>query len=381
MRLLQLSNFVLACACFSVGCDNAQERAQQEYNRGALAIRNPEEPDLKQAYIHFNKAVSIDKTYIPAYLGRAYVLQQNGQTEEALAEYSRAIKVDPTAGNSLLLRGKLNRKAGHYEQAAADFREAIVLFTNAMDEDFRTAAEFEAKRRDANLQLGIGLFEEGKLAESLTEIENTLVLMEGSINPNPDVYYWRGRVYYEMCHPRDASAPVEADKLRSYYSMAIRDFGKAIWQDDKYTEAYCRRGWAQFETGNYVMAEADSLKAIALDKNRSDAYYNLARIYSMATDPAFRKGREAVQNAGIACKLTKNKSWYCLSAAGAAFAELGNFSKAQQAQQMAIKLAPAHVRSELMQRLALFQRKQPFRYRFPETTARKKVSGTLTSAK
>ncbi|MCA9247250.1 MAG: tetratricopeptide repeat protein [Planctomycetales bacterium] len=376
-RLLRL--VLLICAV--TGCTSARDQAEKAYNLGALALQGEGKPDLTKAYSHFNQAIALDKTYVPAYLGRAYVLQQNGQSEAALAEYDKASKLDPKSGNTLYLRGRLNRDLGDYPKAAADLRAAISLFTEAINEDFRKAPEFETKRRKASLELAIALYQQGDNDGAMTELEATLTLMEGSIKKDPDVYFWRGRIFYDRCHPADGRELLTPTELRDNYNAAIRDFGNAIWIDKNYADAYCRRGWALFETGDYAMAKSDSESAIELDEKLADAYYNLARIHSMANDSTFRDGKAAVQAAGMACRLTSNKSWYCLAAAGAAFAELGDFVKAQKAQQLAIQLAPQHAQGELRERLAMFRKKQPFRHRLLETTARKSSSSSNVSAK
>ena len=381
MRLFSLFCGFVFLVCCSIGCDNSASRAATEYNAGTNAIHNPEVPNLELAYEHFNKAIAIDGTYVPAYLGRAYVLKEKGQIDAALGEYTKATKLEPTAGNTFLMRGKLNLSAGNYKEADSDFREAITLYTKAIDEDLRTAAEFDSKRRDASLQLAIGFFEQRQFDKALKEIENIFVLIEDSSNKFPEVYYWRARTYYEKCHPGPGEKSVSHVKLLEYYNKAISDFGETIWQGNKNADVYCRRAWTQFETGSYAASEADSLKALDYDADYVDAYYNLARIYAAANDPELRDGKKAVENAAEACRLTSNKSWYCLSAAAAAFAEAGDFNRAQRAQQMAIKLAPKQEQKEMQQRLALFRKKQPFRHRSPEATVRKKVTGVLTSAR
>jgi tetratricopeptide (TPR) repeat protein len=211
-------------------------------------------------------------------------------------------------------------------------------------------------------------------------MEKTMELMQGSLKPDPDNFYWRGRIYYAMCHPRDKSKSLSAEELTRTYQMASRDFTKAIWNDSKYAEGYCRRGWVNFEMGNYDLAVEDCKKALQLNKNLADAHYNLARIYSMAADPKYLNGKLAWEHARVACQITKSKSWYCLAAASAAKAELGDFANAQKIQQMAIKIAPEYEQRNLAERLALFRQQKPFRHRAPASTASKSGSGTLTTA-
>ena len=88
----------------------------------------------------------------------------------------------------------------------------------------------------------------------------------------------------------------------------------------------------------------------------------------MAPDPKIRSGEKAVDAAAKACRLTEFKSWYCLAAGAAAFAEVGEFGKAVRLQQMAIAQAPEHLQAEMTRRLALFKSRQPYRHRLPQAT-------------
>ena len=73
--------------------------------------------------------------------------------------------------------------------------------------------------------------------------------------------------------------------------------------------------------------------------------------------------KQAVDIARHDCERTTWKNWKCIDTLAAASAEAGNFDDAvtYENQALAMKGVPANSRTELQQRLALYQSRKPYR--------------------
>lgn len=60
------------------------------------------------------------------------------------------------------------------------------------------------------------------------------------------------------------------------YTLALKNYDKAINLDPKLAKAYYNRGNVKYDLEDYLGAIADCEKAIALNPNLIDAYFNLA---------------------------------------------------------------------------------------------------------
>ena len=80
----------------------------------------------------------------------------------------------------------------------------------------------------------------------------------------------------------------EGNKLMMNYGKfeeAEAAFDKAIQYDKNNYEAYYLRGCAKTNAKKYKDAIADFEKAIELKPDYADAYFNIARVYTMLRDP------------------------------------------------------------------------------------------------
>jgi hypothetical protein len=98
-----------------------------------------------------------------------------------------------------------------------------------------------------------------------------------------------------------------------------------------------------------------------IESNSILAYQALAWLQATCPDPKYRDAKNAVINANQALRLTEEKDPWVLDAAAAAYAESGNFAKAQEFETKAIGLLSDDADKETCQkRLELYKLSKPY---------------------
>lgn len=106
----------------------------------------------------------------------------------------------------------------------------------------------------------------------------------------------------------------------------------------------------------YIINLRPRVHALALA--RSDR----AWIYATCPDPAFRNGKQAVEDSNAACRIDSWDNWDYIDTLAAACAEAGDFEKAVKMEQKAIrKLRASEAVKSAQERLALYHGHQPYR--------------------
>jgi tetratricopeptide (TPR) repeat protein len=141
----------------------------------------------------------------------------------------------------------------------------------------------------------------------------------------------------------------------------MADLSKALKLDKADALAYLLRANARLAEGNYRNALADLRVASQLNGKDPDAHQQLALLLAACPQKSIRNGKKAIDNAKIACDLTKNADWVCVDTLAAAYAEVGDFEKAVDLQTRALKLATAEHRDSCSDRLKLYEDKKPLR--------------------
>jgi tetratricopeptide (TPR) repeat protein len=103
--------------------------AKAAYKEGLLLTKNKE---FAEALIEFDKSLTLDPKFSPAYSDRAGVRLLFGHPEKCLPDCDQAIKLNPQNGTAYANRGFANFKLGQFDKA-------IVDFTNALDRGFVNA--------------------------------------------------------------------------------------------------------------------------------------------------------------------------------------------------------------------------------------------------
>jgi tetratricopeptide (TPR) repeat protein len=199
--------------------------------------------------------------------------------------------------------------------------------------------------------------------------------------------------------PKDPSLHDErgwASMNKSDFDKALVDFDEAIRLDPKSARGFGNRGWAWTRKNDLERALADSnegirleptaavgynnrgelwsrkkdyekalidfAESIKLDPDNAHAYDSRAWLLATCPDGSFRDGARAVDSAIRACGLSEWMEASNIDTLAAAYAEHGEFDKAVQLQEEAIKLfADADQRKRGEERLSLYKEKKPYR--------------------
>ena len=129
------------------------------------------------------------------------------------------------------------------------------------------------------------------------------------------------------------------------------------------------RIWAQslaqryYGRGQFTNAVAACRRAACADSQDVASFNLLAWIEATCPDPSARNGRDAVSAATKACELSQWHDGGLIDTLAAAWAEAGDFKRAIQFQEQALRTGdpgePA--RKEMQARLSLYHQSQPFR--------------------
>jgi WD40 repeat protein/serine/threonine protein kinase len=204
---------------------------------------------------------------------------------------------------------------------------------------------------------------------------NDLVEIAGTLGRNLSREEWNmffgGESYRKTIADRSVPADPETavdyvvrGKKRTYRNHvdeAIEDFTHAIRLNPNCRDAFVGRAEMLRLSGNLNAALLDYAEAIWLDPRRPGPYNSRAWLRATASDERFRNADEALADATRACELTEWKQWRYLDTLAAAHAAGGNFNEAVKWQIRAEELTPDEVKSELANRLELYQSGQAFR--------------------
>jgi tetratricopeptide (TPR) repeat protein len=244
---------------------------------------------------------------------------------DAAAYYSDYLKKNPGSSWAFNSRGNAWQAKGDFDAALKDYSEAIRL-------DSKNAAAYNNR--------GNVWTSKGNLAAALKDFDEAIQL-----NPKEArVHNNRGEVWFD----------------KGDLDAALKDYNEAIRLDPKHAAAYYNRGNAWQAKGGYPAALKDYAEAIQLDPKNADAYNNRSRLLSTTPNARIRDGKQAVEDARTACKLTEWNDPVLFDTLAAAYAEAGDFLKAVEWQTKAVEMAPEKAKDECGSRLELYRSKKPY---------------------
>ncbi|MBO0700190.1 MAG: tetratricopeptide repeat protein [Zavarzinella sp.] len=173
---------------------------------------------------------------------------------------------------------------------------------------------------------------------------------EEAVRLNPDSVAWRnnrGEVLIK----------------RKEYDKAIAEFTALLDANPTYFFALYNRSEAYIRSRQFDKALADIYLALKNEGKVPGLHMNLARALATAPDAKLRDGKRALEEAKKAVEMIKYRDGRFLDTLAAAYAEVGQFDKAVEAQQKAID-DPEFMKDDgdgARKRLNLYREKKPFR--------------------
>jgi tetratricopeptide (TPR) repeat protein len=259
---------------------------------------------------------------------RGEALLEQKKTNLALGEFEMAVEMNPDHWKARQNRGVSFAEQGKTQEAIADFSRVIQLNPGYANAWFNR---------------GELAYQQGDIRAALRDYTEAI----RRLNTDPVFYQARGNAYHQMRRFNDA----------------LIDFNRAIELDADSAAARLYRGDTQTVLGNYEQAAEDYRQAIRLNDQLGRAYQSTAWLMATCPDDRFRDPARAVLAARKAIELDGDKRYQYLETLAAALAANGEYGEAIKAQQKAVELAPQAVSNAVRDRLALYEREQPYRMR------------------
>jgi tetratricopeptide (TPR) repeat protein len=265
-----------------------------------------------------------------AYNNLGIVLSQKGEIDEAIAHYRKTLEMSPdfadadyNLGNALLQKGQIDEAIIHCQKAVA------------------------AKPNDPEAQVGLGnaLFRKGSIDEAIVHYEKALAL----------------RPHYFAGHYNLSAALLEKGEV----DAAIFHCRAALSIQPEHADTYINIALALVEKGQIADAIAHYEKALKIEPRSVSAQSDLAWLLATCSNSSLRNGSKALELARQADQLSGGGNLIVLRSLAAAYAEVGQFSKAVEIARGALRLAARQgdgaLGAALQEEITLYQAHVPYR--------------------
>jgi tetratricopeptide (TPR) repeat protein len=254
------------------------------------------------------------------------------------------------------------------------WRDDISLFSRAI--------AVTAHNETGHLNLGVALEKAGRKTEAMAEYRKAL-----QIEPkHADTHNNLANLLDDSGHPDEAQAEyLTALQIDPHYVAAHNNFGTLLVKLGRFDEAMKHYAeavrldpsdWhAPFLEGKALLKEGHDAEAIPffqqavkIDPDNLHILTYLAQVLASDQNLKIRNGQVALALAAKANDLSGGYQPVMIDAMAMAYAEIGQFDEARQAEESAVKLATAldmtNDLPDIRQRLQLYQNNQPFRQSF-----------------
>ena len=213
----------------------------------------------------YTNAIEANPNFTDAYINRGLVYNELKEYKNSIADYDKAIEMDSKCALAFNNRGYSKFLAGDLDGALKDYNKAILLnpkMKMALDNKamlFSKACMKDDKDFEEKYYLSLGITElrEGNIAEAIRNFDESIAL-----NPKTELPYFYKGIAYQSLNKNDE---------------AYENYSKAIEINKNMIDAYYNRGQLIYKT-NPKQAIDDFVAAIALDSKFIEAYYSLAAV-------------------------------------------------------------------------------------------------------
>jgi tetratricopeptide (TPR) repeat protein len=258
------------------------------------------------------------------------VLSQKGEIDDAIAHYGKTLEMRPdyseadyNLGNALLQKGQIDEAIMHCQRAVA-----------AQPND-----------PEAHVSLGNALLRKGLIDEAIAHYEKALAI----------------RPYYFAAHYNLCSALLDKGEA----DAAIFHCRAALSIQPEHADAHTNIAIALLQKGQIADAIVHYKRALEIAPGSVSAQNNLAWVLATCPNGSLRNGTQALELARQADQLSGGGNPVVLRSLAAAYAEVGEFEKAVEVAQGALRLAAEQGYSAmgpaLQEEIALYQARLPYR--------------------
>ena len=224
--------------------DSVRAKTAAAYQSRGLIRSNRLDHD--RAISDFNRAIELDPKRPEFFLARGERFHNRGRYKQAIEDFTRAIQIEPNEAASYFARGRSCHYLDEDTRAVADFDQAITL---APDEVYNYVARGES------------FYAMGNYPAAIRDFDFALRL-----NPRAAHYY---HYCIGLCLSRQGD-----------YASAAAAFSRAIEHNPAQVHYYIERGRNYRWQGNRDAGEMDYERAMRLDADRADRYFdNTAKDY------------------------------------------------------------------------------------------------------
>jgi len=343
-----------------------------------------------------NQAVEVDVQNVEALRTRGLYFYLKEENDKAISDFQKLVDLDKEDANSRLLLIEVFNRVDRFDDAlkqledfptkAGDIRPTLlksqVYFSKKDYEKSLENAEVALKSDKDNLQAinlkilsllqleryedaskeaddlvkrapglpqaywlrSIALSSMDKFDEAITDLQ----LLVENVPDNPTFKLQLGNLYNASDRPR----------------LALKLFDQ-LYEEDPEIEGILRsRGDAYLAIGKHKEAISDYEKELARDPEDSGTLNNLAWVLSTTPMDDLRDGKRAVELALKSCELTKYEQPHILSTLASSYAEAGDFDKARQWIEKALKRAEetkSKNLDDIKKELEFYKKDQPWR--------------------
>ena len=239
-----------------------------------------------------------------------------GDTEGAMKDLDKVLTLKPDFAEAYALRSLAKVESEAYQEAIENAEKAIQLNSTS---EIAFASRSAAKRSLGKFNADHGNREEAqKWYHEAIEDARKAIKLKPKSNPS---YNTLGRA--KQCLGESNAEKGNLEEAKKLYNAAIADHTKSIRIKSKSATAYNGRGWAKYLQGQLETEQGKTLKA--------NKYY-----------------QESVVDSDEAIRLAPENSYYVYSyyhTRGAAKAALGDYGKAIEDFNEAIRIKPTHILS------------------------------------
>lgn len=282
------------------------------YLYSGLASIEPEER-IK----NYEKAIAANPQNIDAIINLANAQDEINDYDNAILNYNKAIEIDSTCALAYNNRGFTYYHKKDYEKALSDYDKAILLNPKlqlAQDNRIKLLSELDGKKEFKNL------------VQNSEEKTNSY------------------KFYFNLGM---------AEARLGKYNEAEKAYNKSIKLNPSYAPCYIFRGILEHSRGNFEKAHADYTKAIDIDKNSIDAYFNRAQlIFSKETQATEEQLRAALLDLKQAVELDSKfiDAYYSIAVIQK---KLGEYQEAIRTLDTLLEIAPESVNARALKKLLI----------------------------